>query len=343
VITTEPKPKMPKKSPQRRALRVLLVLGLLLFLAFNALAFLHARSITHYAPTDIRSTRLREVRTTLDKARLLILGPSIRRMANTKTPAELRLPFEDRSFPNRRGQRLAAWRIPGRPGQPTVLMFPGYGGSRDTLLRAAAEFHAAGCEAWLVDFSGVGDSDGRMATLGWREAEDVAAAMRAVQAERKGPVIFYGTSMGAVAILTAQYRGLATPDAMILECPFDRLSGTLGNRLAMIGIPRAPLAQGIAFWIGAQHGFNGLAHDPVNYARRVRCPVLFLQGENDTLVGRDAALAYARVFGNRATFQLFPKAGHAWLIRDAPELWRKSVRDFLAQRLSAKEFSTVAR
>lgn len=339
MITNEPQPAPTSKKPGRRALRALLVLGLLLFIAFNALAFLHARSITHYAPADIRSTRLREVRTSFDKARLLILGPSIRRMANTKTPAELQLPFEDRTFPGTNGQRLAAWRIPGQPGKPTVLMFPGYGGSRDTLLRAAAEFHAAGCEAWLVDFAGVGDSEGRTVTLGWREAEDVAAAVRASQDLRKGPLVLYGTSMGSVAILTAQHRGLVTPDAVILECPFDRLSTTLGNRLTFLGIPRAPLSQGIAFWIGVQHGFNGLAHDPIDYARRVRCPVLFLQGENDTLVGRNAALAYAKVFGDRATFQLLPKAGHAWLIRDAPEQWRRSVRGFLDQRVFTRSLA----
>ena len=342
MITIEPKLAAPAKSRWRRARQVFLLLGALLFVAFNALAFLHAWSITHYARTDIRSTRLREVRTSFDKARLLLLGPSIRRMANTKTPAEFQLPFEERTLADAHGQRLAAWRIPGQPGQPTVLMFPGYGGSRDTLLRAAAEFHAAGCEAWLVDFSGVGDSEGRTVTLGWREAEDVAAAVRAARDFRKGPLVLYGTSMGAVAILTAQHRGLVAPDAVILECPFDRLSTTLGNRLSLLGVPRAPLSQGIAFWIGVQHGFNGLAHDPIDYARDVRCPVLFLQGENDTLVGRDAALAYAKAFGDRATFRLLPKAGHAWLARDAPELWRRSVRSFLAE-LPAKELSTVFR
>ena len=60
-------------------------------------------------------------------------------------------------------------------------MFPGYGASKDTLLRAALEFHALGCEAWIVDFSGVGDSDGRTTTIGWREAEDVAATVHGTQ------------------------------------------------------------------------------------------------------------------------------------------------------------------
>lgn len=329
------------KSRWRRARQVLLALGIVLFVAFNALAFLHAWSITHYVPVDMRTTRFREIRTGWDKTRLITLGPSIRRMANTKTPSEFQLPFEDRSFPGANGQRLAAWRIPGQPGKPTVLMFPGYGGSRDTLLRAAAEFHAAGCEAWLVDFTGIGDSEGRTVTLGWREAEDVAATVRASRDFRSGPLVLYGTSMGSVAILCANQRGLVAPDAVILECPFDRLTATLGNRLALLGVPRVPLGQGIAFWIGVQHGFNGLAHDPIDYARSIRCPVLLLQGENDELVGRNAALAYAKVFGDRATLQLLPKTGHAWLVRDAPELWRSSVRGFLAQKLPAKSLNAA--
>lgn len=257
-------------------------------------------------------------------------------MENVKTPATVNLPFEERAFANARGQRLSAWRIPGRSDRPRVLMFPGYGASKDTLLGAAAEFHALGCETWLVDFAGIGDSEGRTTTIGWREAEDVAAAVQAAHAEGASGLVLYGTSMGAVSILCAQYRGLILPDAMILECPFDSLSGTLGNRLGLIGVPQFPLAKLVAFWCGVQHGFNGLAHNPIEYARFVRCPVLLMQGENDALVGSKAALEFAKVFGERGTFQMLPKSGHAWLVRDASELWRLKVRNFLAERLAAK-------
>jgi pimeloyl-ACP methyl ester carboxylesterase len=215
-------------------------------------------------------------------------------------------------------------------------MFPGYGGSKDTLLRAAAEFHGAGCETWLVDFSGVGDSEGSSTTIGWREAEDVAAAVRVVRERTSEPLVLYGTSMGATAILCANHRGLIAPDAVILECPFDRLTTTLGNRLHLLGVPEMPLAQGIAFWLGVQHGFDGLAHNPVKYARSIRCPVLLMQGENDQLVGRRAASAMAASFGDRATLRIFPNCGHAFLVRDAESAWRSNVQRFLDEKLPAK-------
>ena len=43
-------------------------------------------------------------------------------------------------------------------GAPVVLMFPGYGASKDTLLQAAREFHSLGCAMWVVDPHGIGGS-----------------------------------------------------------------------------------------------------------------------------------------------------------------------------------------
>jgi len=267
----------------------------------------------------------------LDMARLYLVGPTIRRMANTMTPAQYQLPYRTVTFPGAGGARLEAWCVPGESGQPSVLMFPAYGASKDTLLRAAVEFHAAGCETWLIDFAGVGDSEGHTTTIGWREAEDVAAAVHATEGQRTGPLVLYGPSMAASAILCAQHRGLVAPDAIILECPFDRFATTLGNRLQLIGAPKYPLAQAIAFWVGVQHGFNGLAHNPVNYAQSVRCPVLLMQGENDQVVGQRAARSMASALGDRVTFQLLPNCAHAYLARDGEATWRSLVRQFLTK------------
>ncbi len=323
--------------------RACLALLAVFILAFNGIAYLHAWAITHYAPVDSRTTRLREINTWTDKARLIILGPTVRRMANKLTPGQFQLPYRPVDFPGAGGARLQAWVIPGQPGRPTVLMFPGYGGSKDTLLRAAREFHAEGCETWLVDFAGVGDSEGNTTTIGWREAEDVAATVLAARERRTGPLVLYGTSMGATAILCASHRGLVAPDAVILECPFDRLTNTLGNRLRLLNIPPFPLAQTIAFWEGVQHRFNGLAHNPVEYARTVRCPVLLMQGENDLSVGPASPHRMAAAFGDRARIKLLTGAGHANLVRDAEAAWRSEVRQFLAQKVAPKNLTSDLR
>ena len=332
-----------KPPLRRRFLQITLAFLAVLFLIFNAIAWLHAWSITHYAPVNARTTRALEIQTFSDKAWLLLHGPTIRRMANTITPAQYQLPYSTVTFPGSAGARLEAWRIPGQPGRPSVLMFPGFGGSKDTLLHAAVEFHQAGCETWLVDFSGVGDSEGNTTTVGWREAEDVGAAVRATQDQRTGPLVLYGTSMGASAILCAEHRGFVKPDAIIAECPFDRLTTPIGNRLEQFGIPKFPLAQAIAFWVGIQNGFNGLAHNPVDYARDVRCPVLLMQGDHDQLMGATAVHSIAGALGERGTLKILPNCGHSCLCQDGEPLWRSEVREFLAKKVPGNANTVTAR
>ncbi len=324
-------PARPRRSLVRRMAWLAFLPGGLVALVFGTMTWMQAWGMTHYQPAETRSTRLREL-TSAGKARFLFTGPTVRRMGNVSAPDQRGLPFTTRFFRNAAGQKLEAWEILAGGGGPLVLMFPGYGGSKDTLLAAAVEFHRLGCSAWLVDFAGIGGSEGNITTIGWREAGDVTAAVRAAQAAQPGRrLVLYGTSMGAAAILRAVHLGEVQPAALVLECPFDRLVSTIGNRCSLIGLPRQPFSTGVVFWAGLQQGYNGFDHNPVDYARSVRCPTLLMQGGRDQLVGLDRARRIATALGKNGTFQVFPEAGHAFLVVNAAEPWRANVRRFLRQ------------
>jgi alpha-beta hydrolase superfamily lysophospholipase len=51
-----------------------------------------------------------------------------------------------------------------------------------------------------------------------------------------------------------------------------------------MGLPTFPAAQLLVFWGGVQQGFNGFRHNPAEYARSVKCPVLMMHGEHDSRV-----------------------------------------------------------
>lgn len=320
--------------PRRWLVRwALLLLGLLL-LTFAAVTFRQAWAMTHYRPATARTTKLAAL-STWGKAGALLTGPIIRRQLNTRDPGHFGMPFETLRFPGAHGLKIEAWRIAGKAGAPSVLMFPGYGASKDTLFHAAREFAALGCEIWMVDPHGIGGSEGSITSVGYHETDDVAAAFQ--EARKLDParkIILYGTSMGAVAILRAVHTGVAAPDALILECPFDRFTNTIGVRFSLLGLPRFPFAEAVAFWVGAQQGFNGLAHNPATYARSVRCPTLLLQGALDESVGPAFVRNVAQNLGPAATFVLIPDAGHAFLARYSPEVWRKSVHAFVSEKFS---------
>ena len=321
----------------RRGLLVLVLLGMFLATVFAGITFVQARAMTHYAPVSIRTTQLAE-NSGPRMWRLLLSGPAVRRQSNTRTPEDFGMRFSTTKVRGAHDLELEIWRVRGRPGVPRVMMFPGYGASKDTLLHAARELNEYGCEMWLVDFHGIGGSEGAITSVGYHEATDVTAAVREADREfnRDRPLVVYGVSMGAAASLRAAAVGDVHPDGMILECPFDRLARTIGNRFALLGLPSAPFGSAVAFWAGVQQGFNGLAHNPVDYARYVRCPTLLLQGGRDDSVGFDAVGEVAGSLGERGTFQLIPEAGHSYLVLKARETWRRSVHQFLA-RISSRD------
>ncbi|MEP6670436.1 MAG: alpha/beta fold hydrolase [Chthoniobacter sp.] len=325
--------------PPRRALRRLWIFFAILmgigFVAVNGAAYLAARTMTHYVPNAERP-HIHVPMTAWDKTRLFLGTLSLPRPVNHLTPADRRLAFETLHFRGSHGLQLEAWRIPGQEGQPVALLFPGYCGSKDSLLGYAREFHQLGYETWLVDFHGVGGSQGHTTTIGWDEADDVAAACREAARMRPcAPQVLFGTSLGAAAILRAEHLHTVQPAALVLECPYDRLVTTVGKRFSAFGIPAFPLANLLTFWGGAQLGFDGFAMNPVEYARDVRCPTLLLEGDRDVRVGLPNARAIAEALGTHGTFELFKGQAHAFYLSRAPEQWRHSVQGFLAANLPA--------
>jgi hypothetical protein len=301
-----------------------------IIVGFAALSFLHAWAFTHYRPAHLHTTPLNQL-STLGKIRTLLTGARVRRPTIMHTPAEFAWPFETLHFAGSHSLQLEAWRIGASENAPIVILFPAYAAGKDSLFAAAEEFRALGCECWMVDPHGAGASEGATNSVGYYEAEDVAAAFR--EAARLAPgrkVFLYGNSMGAVAVLRAVADGLAKPDGLIAECPFSHLREVIGNNFSLVHLPSFPLAQGMTFWVGVQQGFDGFRHNPSDYARRIESPTLIIQGEWDDVVGRSHVREVAEALGTHGQLALVPQGGHEFLVLNAPEAWRGTVRKFLA-------------
>ena len=263
---------------------LLVGLVLLAFVLLNAMAYMHARAMTHFVSGGER-TEKPEALTFSQKLQVLLEGVEMPRPVNRKNPADFGLAFDTMALTNLHGIRLEAWRIRQPSSKGMVLMFHGYGASKDSLLPAAKEFSEMGYETMLVDFYGSGGSQGNETSVGFHEADDVFAAFQfARQQSPDRPVVLYGSSMGAAAVLRAVHAHQIDPDALILECPFDRLLSTVQNRFKAMQVPAFPCAQLLVFWGGLQQGYNGFQFNPAEYASEVRCPVLLLHGDKDSRV-----------------------------------------------------------
>ena len=192
-----------------------------------------------------------------------------------------------------------------------AILFHGYSAEKSSLIEEAKTFLALGASVLLVDFRGSGGSSESYTTIGVREADDVATVARYAEDHlRHTRMIFFGQSMGAVAILRAVSHDAISPDAVILEAVFDTMLNTVRNRFASMHVPSFPSAQFLVLWGGWQWRFDGFQHNPVSYATALQCPALFMHGSDDP---RATLTEGRRVFdavSSDKTFQTFQNTGH---------------------------------
>jgi dienelactone hydrolase len=125
--------------------------------------------------------------------------------SGTRTPAAAGLAYEDVVLRAADGVRLAAWYVPSSSGAAVVLL-PGAGSTRASVIDHAAVLADAGYGVLLVDTRGHGASGGRAMDFGWYAVPDVGAAVTHlvdrsdVDDQRIGVV---GLSMGGEQALTA--------------------------------------------------------------------------------------------------------------------------------------------
>lgn len=299
------------------------------FAALNVLAFRHARSMLVYAPSGARTDKPENL-SPAAKFRVLLSGVVLPRPEDPRLPSSLAPTTRVLSIPAPGGVRLSAWYADRGPGAPLVAFFHGYSTDKTRLLPEASAIHEAGASVLLVDFRGSGGSSESYSTLGWLEAEDVAAAVAFARAELPSSSLFlYGQSMGSAAILRAVHAFGVDPDGVVLEAVFDSMLRTVRNRFASMGVPSFPAAELLVFWGGRRFGFDGFANNPVDFAPSLRRPALFLHGALDPRAApADARRTFDAVSGPKQ-FVLFPDSAHDSYLARHPGPWRNAVLPFL--------------
>ncbi len=317
----------------RRKRRVFMVVGVLLvgFALLNLLAYQHAWSMMHFT-ADRHKTGEPESLSFGQKIMVLLCGVKITRPETKDRPTTLSPECKVLTIPGTNGIRLGAWYCPGPPQSPLVILFHGYIGEKSGTLPEAKALLELGCSVLLVDFRGSGDSSENYTTIGYKEAEDVAAAFTYSQEHLPhSKIILYGQSMGACAVLRAVHSCGVRPDAILIEAVFDRMLTTVQHRFEAMKIPSFPCAQLLIFWGGRQIGFNGFSHNPMDYAAAVNCPALFLHGTLDPRAHIEEARRVFEAVPSFKRFAEFPDCGHEAAAKRFPEKWKDAVGPFLKE------------
>ena len=314
-------------------------------IAMNAVAFFHAWRFTHFANEPGLHSPNPEQLSPGQKLWLLLTGIRNPKPQNGPKPS---FPVKTVTINSPNGP-LEAWfaRPDSGHARGTVALFHGYTSSKSHLTHEAGYFRRLGYNVLLVDQAGNGNSAGFRTTVGYREADDVAAAFHWLKDSTskssgsplfwrgaggevaRGRVILYGISMGAVAILRAEAELGVRPTANILECPYGNMRQTAYNRFESMHVPGFPMADLLVFWGGVQNGFWAFGLNAEHYATQIRTPTLLLWGSADPRVTRAETNAiFAHLAGPKARHD-FPGVGHEPYWKRYSTDWEQQVREFL--------------
>jgi len=252
------------------------------------------------------------------------------------SPADLGLAFEEVSFRNADGLTLRGWYLPppaeGAGPAPAIAYGHGNATDRRQWLPVAVAVHEAGFAQLLFDFTGRGESDGEVISLGVHEAGDLRAALDALAARPEVDPLrlaLGGRSMGAAAALF-----LAADDArvkaVVLDSPYADLAKLVDHTIAGYHIPPVllgPLLRKIAGW---RAHYVPASVRPIEAIRKVKAPILLFHGDQDTLIPYDDALAIKAAAGGPLTLVTLTGLDHN---SPRPSSYEERIVSFLEQSL----------
>ena len=187
------------------------------------------------------------------------------------TPADIGLPYEDAWITTADGERLHGWYVPADAARGALLFFHGNAGNISHRLESIAIFNRLGLDVLIVDYRGYGQSSGRPSEEG--TYHDARAAWEYLRGERgvpPGRIVVFGRSLGGAvgAWLAAGLPEDAAPAAVIVESSF-----TSGVDMARRLYPVYPARL-----------LTRLKYPVVEYAARLRSPVLVVHSRNDEII-----------------------------------------------------------
>ncbi len=309
----------------KKIFKSLLIIVAVFFVFINVVVMFHAYKFTHfYEPGDV-VRKAEKDKTGWDKTKEMLFGFNTPKQKNIAPDSA----FKTILLTTSDGFILDAWltNVPNAKG--SIAMFHGHAGKKTDVLNEALAFQKMGYNTLMVDLRAHGNSQGNTCTIGYNEGEDVKSAFDYLQKTGEKNIILYGISLGAAAVTKAVNDHDMATVKLILEMPFGSLAEAVVGRVKMMGLPPQPIATLLTFWGGIEHGFWAFKMKPMEYVKKIKCPVLLQKGRLDPRVTDAETNA---IFGNITTDKklvFYDSCGHQSLCTKENEKWLSEVSAFL--------------
>lgn len=248
------------------------------------------------------------------------------------SPGALGAPQEEFEIPSTDGVQLKAWWVPAKGSDTVAILSHGYVMNRSELSPLAHWLWQRGVSCLLIDLRAHGHTRGGASTIGYREADDVLAAVE--EARRRCPgarIVLVGSSMGSAASAFAASRESGI-DALILDSCYSQLvNAAFGWWRFLGGKALSWLLGPMVLIAGPLAKMNPFKVDVAEALKESSCPVLLLHGRCDDLALPSEALRNAEALGDRGELVWFDNCGHSEFRWIHPVRYYEAVESFLTR------------
>ncbi len=266
----------------------------------------------------------------------LSMHPPRRKVRLPKSDSELLV--EEIEFFARDGVRLSGWFLASEQARGAVILCHGYPANRVEVLPWAKWLHEAGFHVLLFDFRAMGNSEGKLSTIGYEEVNDLLGASdylhsRPEMDERKAGV--FGLSMGgAVALMAAaQDKRLS---AVVTHGAYATLERAIHQRGRMVlGKFGTVLSRPAILWGKQWMATHPREVSPVEAVRlMVTRPLLFFHGQKDVIVSPQDGEALARAAECPEALRRLPRSYHIGIHASEQRGYREEFVAFFTRHVS---------
>jgi pimeloyl-ACP methyl ester carboxylesterase len=188
-----------------------------------------------------------------------------------------------------------------------------------------------GYSVLLIDLQAHGETPGEAITFGWRESEDVQAAIAWIRHHEPGRRVgAIGTSLGGAALAFAH----PTVDAVVLEEVYPRLAQAVEDRVRIrLGWLAPVVAPVLLVQLQPRIGVGAAALEPIRFVSQLRSPILVAGGEADPRTPGEETRALFGAAKPPRELWIEPRAAHQDLLAFDARAYEAHVVGFLDRYL----------
>jgi Prolyl oligopeptidase family. len=210
-----------------------------------------------------------------------------------------------------------------------VILSHGYTDNRLGSLKYVKMYLDLGYQSIIYDLRGHGENESTFTTYGIREGQDLAALIRDTRTRYADltQLGLHGESLGAAStICSLQYQ--PEVDWVVADCGFSDIENVLrtGYQNAHVPMFLVDVAD-----VGARirYGYSLKSMRPIEALDNNEIPILFLHGAEDSFILPKNSADMAQRTKGVSELHYIDGAGHAESVLTEPELYAKYVSDFI--------------